>query len=584
MKSLSFLAIAVFILAACSPSGSEPAPQTVEPAIVSSGIVADTVYTNGKIYTVNEAQPWAEAVAIKDGKFMVVGTNDDVAAVTGEGTIVVNLDGSMAMPGMIDLHHHLLTVADATSYLGLTNADDADAMLAQIKEYAQANPDMPVVRGEQWNLGVFPNDSPTKELLDEIVPNRPAYFMSQSGHSAWVNSKALEIAGITEGTPTTDKFMYDTYDDSGEPSGTVREYAMAHVLQSLPKTPPEQMLQRIETMSADFAKAGYTSLKLAEGRPHQVKAAAMVEAQGKLSVRLFPSWEWESHYNEFTDEEMAEVIANWQDYQTDLIEPRYVKIFADGSPDSHTSLLYDDYADRPGFKGRTHRSKEALLEAVTEFNANGLGVITHVWGDATAGQVMDVYAEVRKGSGMNGAVLHLSHNAMTTVTDLEKFAKIEGVTVDFSPNLAYRHPITEGTWVPVIGEERYSSFYNVRSAIEAGLPVGFGTDYPSMLDPEINAFLHMQVWVTRVDPKKSGAEPLNLDQGITLEQAILGFTLGGAMSLGFDWPEKIGSIEEGKLADFVVLDRNILEAPISELYETTIVRTVVGGVVVHEAN
>ena len=144
---------------------------------------------------------------------------------------------------------------------------------------------------------------------------------------------------------------------------------------------------------------------------------------------------------------------------------------------------------------------------------------------------------------------------------MARLSEINGVAVDFSPALNVRHPTTEFTFVPPIGEARYAQMFNVRSAIGAGLSVGFGTDYPSMLWPDVNGFLQMQGWVTRIDPLNPSNEPLNPDQAITLEEAVWGFTMGGAMALGFDWPEKVGSIEAGKYADFIVLDRNIFESP-----------------------
>jgi predicted amidohydrolase YtcJ len=149
------------------------------------------VYTNGKIYTVNESQPWAEAVAIKDGMFLVVGSNAKVESVIGEGTEVIDLGGLMAMPGLVDVHNHMTGASVSKANLSLSNPNDRDAMLADIKAFADANPDLGYVRGEAWNLGVFPNDSPTKDLLDEIVPDRPVYLLSQTGHEAWVNSKML---------------------------------------------------------------------------------------------------------------------------------------------------------------------------------------------------------------------------------------------------------------------------------------------------------------------------------------------------------------------------------------------------------
>ncbi|MEE8594391.1 MAG: amidohydrolase family protein, partial [Gemmatimonadota bacterium] len=155
---------------------------------------ADVVYTSGRIYTVDEAQPWAEAVAIKDGKFLVVGSNADVEAVTGDDTEITDLEGRFAMPGLIDSHNHALGAAEGWANLRISDPTDAAAILEDVRAYSEANPDLPVIRGEAWNLGVFPNNSPRKELLDEIVPDRPVYLISQTGHSAWANSNALELA------------------------------------------------------------------------------------------------------------------------------------------------------------------------------------------------------------------------------------------------------------------------------------------------------------------------------------------------------------------------------------------------------
>ena len=170
----------------------------------SRGDVADAVYTNGRIYTVNEAEPWAEAVAIKDGKFLVVGSNADVDGLTGDGTEVVDLEGRFVMPGIVDLHSHpFITPWYGSMNLSLENPGDADAILDEVTAYAGANPDKEWIIGGQWASGLFPNDSPRKERLDAIVSDRPVALLDNTGHSMWLNSRALEMAGITAGTPTS---------------------------------------------------------------------------------------------------------------------------------------------------------------------------------------------------------------------------------------------------------------------------------------------------------------------------------------------------------------------------------------------
>ena len=548
-----------------------------------SGNSADVVYTNGRIYTVNEAQPWAEAVAIKDGTFLVVGSNADVESVTGEGTEVVDLGGRMAMPGLIDVHQHVLSVAQDRANLTIEDPTDVDAMLEQIRKYAAANPDLTFIRGGAWNLGVFPSNSPRRELLDEIVPDRPVYLLSQTGHSAWANSKALEMAGISRETPQTSQIVFDADPDTGEPSGTVREFAMSMVERILSPTPTEPYASGLESVMSEFSSYGFTALKPAEGSLSWVEGAAYLESQGGLTMRLFPAWDWRTSISLTTETEEADrLIARWSDFESELIYPRYVKIYYDTSPDSYTALLLEDYEGRPGYKGQSNLGKEESLEAIATFNADGLGVLVHVLGDGGARELVDIFAEVRERNGDNGVPMHFSHAWLARPEDIQRLSRVGNTCIDFSPALNYPAPEIIGSMVPPLGEERYQRFFNVRSAFETGMPVAFGSDWSSALIPEPNGFHQMQSWITRQDPQDPSSGTLNADQAITLEQAIRGFTLGGAHCLGFGWENKLGSIEEGKLADFIVLDRNLFEIPIAELYQTQVERTVLGGAVVFD--
>jgi len=575
-KSIAILA-ALLILFGCAQDNSNSAKD------VSTATVADVVYTNGKIYTVDKTQPWAEAAAIKDGKFLVVGSVDDVALVTGTGTQVIDLDGSFVMPGLIDVHNHVLGASMGRANLYLQNPNDPDAMLAEIEAYADANPDLPFIRGESWNLGVFPDNSPRKELLDAVVSDRPVYFYSQTGHSAWVNSRALELIGLDENSEQVGSYIWDTDPETNEPTGTIREYAMAAMEQALGPTEPSKFAPAIQQTLAQFSQWGFTSLKPAEGEISWVEAANILDGQGELDVRLFPSWFHRAHISAMTAEESRVTATNWQKYESPMVYPRYVKMYFDGSPDSYTSLLLEDYVGRPGFKGATHLPTEEFIEEFTFFNEQGIGMLVHVFGDGSSRELVRAFEAVRDRNGDNGVPLHFSHSFLTRPQEIERLSKVADVCMDFIP-LTYPHPAIEGSFLPPIGEDRYQTFFNARSAVEAGIPIAIGSDWPSTLDPIPNGFSMMQTFVTRRDPSNPDYAVLNPGQAITLEQAVRAFTQGGAECLGFDWPDKLGSIEASKLADLIVLDRNIFEIPIAEVYETRVRQTVVGGVVVFEAN
>ena len=260
---LTLLVAFTISLAGCSPA-DQPADESSKAAASDS---ADTVYTKGKIYTVNENQPWVEAVAIKDGKFLLVGSNADVETVSGDNTTVVDLGGRMAMPGMIDVHNHAMGASMGKANLYISNPNDKDAIIAEIKAYAEANPDLPFIRGEARNLGVFENNSPRKETLDEMVPDRPAYFYSQTGHDAWVNSKTLELIGIDANSEQTRKVIWDVNPETNEPTGTIHEYAMSLVEQALGPTNENRLAPKLRDTLQVFSEYGFTSLKLAEGEP-----------------------------------------------------------------------------------------------------------------------------------------------------------------------------------------------------------------------------------------------------------------------------------------------------------------------------
>jgi hypothetical protein len=283
-----------------------------------------------------------------------------------------------------------------------------------------------------------------------------------------------------------------------------------------------------------------------------------------------------------SDDEMKEVFPRWEDYKTDLIYPRYVKMFFDGSPDSYSSLMYEDYVERPGFKGSTHFPVDVFVQEFSDINALGLGLIVHVFGDAAGGELVNAFIKVRETNGDNGIPLHYSHSVMTRPEDVERLAKLSDVCMDFSPVLSFPHSTIQDTFVPPIGEERYQSMFNVRSAIATGIPVALASDWPSTLNPSPNGFHDIQAWVTRTDPYKPDSGALNADQAITLEEAIRGVTLGGAECLGFGWDDKLGSIEVGKFADFIVLDRNLFDTPIAELYQTTVQQTYLNGALVYD--
>ena len=550
-----------------------------------SGDVADTVYKNGRIYTVNEAQPWVEAVAIKDGRFIVVGSNADVEKLAGDSTEVVNLGGKFVMPGIVDMHAHPFTGVDmGIGGINLSSPGDPEAILEDIKQFVADHPERDVFLGGNWNIGgMFKNDSPDKKALDEIVPDVPVFILSQSGHSAWVNSKALELAGVDASVDNKGSYIFDRYEGTNEPSGTARDNGMVLIMNALHYLAPVDFAPFLEQELARYSRNGVTAIQPAEGSTTWLLGAALLEKEGRLDVRLFPALDWlTSQLRALDDERSLAFIDDWESYQTELIRTHYVKIFGDGGADSHTVLVKEPFADSPGNVGSMFLPVEEYRKAILDYHSKGITVHVHVLGDGTAAKIIDIFEEAEATCPDSDAVLHLSHNQSTDHEDLDRLAALKKVKVSFSPMLAVGHPQMDLFLKTPLGEERHQQVFPVRAAIEKGITVGFGSDFPSSLVPEPDSFFYMEGWVTRRMPGTDEYGTVNADQAISVEQAIRGFTLGGAEVLGADYSEQFGSIEAGKSADMIVLSGNLLEIPETDIHKTQVERTVFRGNIVFD--
>ncbi|WP_282122492.1 amidohydrolase [Algibacter mikhailovii] len=548
---------------------------------------ADYIYINGKIYTVNESQPWAEAIAIKDGKFIKVGSTTDVNALIGDNTKVVDLKGQFVMPGITDMHAHPFTGVDlGTGSMNLTNPGDREAILADIRKYVNENPDKDVYLGGNWNVGgLFENDSPDKKILDEIIPDKPVFILSQSGHSAWVNSKALEISGVDENFQNEGAYIFDRYPGTNEPSGTVRESGMVTVMNNLNYLNPNEFAPLFKNELERYSKYGITNIQPAEGAASHLLGAALLEKNDELNVRLFPALDWlTSQLRVTNDEDTKAFIDDWKAYETELIKPHYVKIFADGAADSHTLLLSEPYADAADTKGSMYLPIEDYSKAILDYHSKDISVHIHAMGDQTSTLIIDIFEEAEATYPDSKGVLHFGHAPFVKEADLDRLSKLKKVTMNFSPMLAVPHPQMKLFVETPLGKERHQKQYPVKTSIEKGLIAGFGSDFPSSLVPEPNSFYYMQGWVTREVPGQPELGTINISNAITIEQAIKGFTLGGAQALGYNYANDFGSIEIGKSADFVILDQNLLEIDKRDIYNTNVMQTIFRGKVVYSNN
>jgi hypothetical protein len=562
MKSLSLILLAV-TLAACSPPNT---PQDLT--------AADSVFTNGRIYTVDDARRWAEAVAITDGRIVYVGSTDGANDFIGSDTNVVDLRGRMMLPAFQDSHIHPIYAGIEASRCDLNNINDLAGYRAAIGEYAVANPDVEWITGGGWSMSVFgPGGSPGKAIIDELVPDRPVYLSSRDGHSGWANSRALEIAGITRDTPDPPDGIIDRDPKTGAIIGSLQEGAMNLVTRHIPS---ETLTDRIGGLrySMDLMhRYGITAFTDAIVERPALEAYEALDAGDELDLRVVASLWWN---REQGLEQIDNLIALRDEFNNGgNLRPTTVKIMQDGVLENYTGALLGPYLVASGTKGIPMVEPELLKQAVTALDARGFQVHFHAIGDAAVRQSLDAIEEALLENGQLGNRHHISHLQLVHPDDHARFAELETIA-NFQPLWAYNDDYVTELTVPFIGEARASYMYPIKSIQDAGGMIAFGSDWSVST---ANPFPQIETAVTRLSATGEDYPVLLPEERIDLQSAIAAFTINAAFLNKHD--DETGSIEVGKLADLIVLDRNLFQIEPAGISETKILLTLFGGEPVH---
>jgi predicted amidohydrolase YtcJ len=348
---------------------------------------ADVVYTNGKIYTVNERQPWVEAVAIKDGEFIKVGSNDDVKAVTSDTTKTVDLQGQFAMPGFHDTHVHIeqAYIADTLGDSLLTfpgEEKDLKKLQELLKDFSDKNPDLKVLFAQGLEVGLFPNASPTKAFIEEVVPDRPVILLSATEHEGLLNSKALTMEGIAADTPSPKGGEIVKDSKTGEPTGFLKEGAAGKwAWKHYPQVSPEEHKTGLEGTITYLNSVGITSVKQQHAKNPIAIAAQGLEKDGDLHARIALSWTWKGPLESMPLDEQEKMIADRGRFTSDLIKTEFVKISLDGNAGS-TGYVVDPYLVTKDRGLPVFPNDEDVFVEVEKFDLMGLGITVHATGDA----------------------------------------------------------------------------------------------------------------------------------------------------------------------------------------------------------
>jgi predicted amidohydrolase YtcJ len=561
MPSTITVLILFFLIQACGPGRGPAAP-------------AELLLTGGAVYTLNDAQPWAEAVAVGGGKIIGVGKSAAMKKFRGNETRVLDLAGKMVLPGFHDSHIHLVTGGMELARCDLNGLRRKDEILAKIRRYAAEHPERPWVEGGGWDLPVFPAANPAKEDLDQVVSDRPAYLSAADGHSAWVNSRALELAGVTSQTPDPKNGRIERKQGTKEPSGTLREAAMRLVSRHIPEPSPEDYLSGLRSGLALANRFGITSIIEASADEKIMGAYAGLERRGELTLHVLASLETDPRKG---PGQVAGLSEMRKAYQFGLLRAEAAKIFVDGVIESHTAALLEPYIDRPDDRGEPILEQADLNALAVALDRAGFQIHIHAIGDRAVRMSLDAFEAARTANGPRDSRHHIAHLELIDPADIPRFQSL-GVGANFQALWAYPDPYITDLTEPILGLERSQRLYPIGSVVRRGALVVGGSDWSVS---SLNPLEAVQVAVTRRAPDDAAGEPWLPREVIDLPAALRAYTLSGAF---LSRQETLtGSIEVGKAADLVVLDRNLFGIPAREIHSVKVLLTVLEGKIVFSA-
>lgn len=540
---------------------------------------ADFVYTNGKVYTMNDSLPWAEAVAVKGKEIIFVGSSKDVKSYIGKNTEVTDLDGKMMMPGFVESHIHP-SVAWITVGADL-QTDDKQELYNRLKKWNEENPDSKVVRGFGWRYGIFPSEGPDKKVLDSLFPDKPVFLIAIDGHAAWVNSKALEMTDINKNTPDPMPGFstYQRYPGTKEPTGFLVEIpAFLGAMGKLIPSDLSAVKEGIELYMNKFSEAGITTVLdagiLGISHDEGYDTYQQLEKEEKLLTRVFGTY----YYNKPKEDPFAPFLALNKKYQSELVKASILKINIDGGEAQYTAAMIHPYIDKHGFNGDLLMTDERVNEILKYANDNGIPTFAHVIGDRGVHQYLNAVEYARKSNPESKTRHTASHIVYIDDADIPRFKELN-VAGQFSAQWAMPDPSVLGMSADRLGLDYVKAKYNrFGTLIRSGAHVGFGTDwfaagYYSTYKP-LEA-IYVALTRKMIHGKGMMEQLPPVSEVVTLDQALYASTMGSAYILNME--TKIGSLEKGKFADFIVLEKNLFDIPADEIKDAKVVLSVMNG-------
>jgi predicted amidohydrolase YtcJ len=531
-------------------------------------VTADLVVKNAVIHTMDSKGALAEALAVKGERIIAVGSAGEIARVTGAGTRVIDAGGRLVLPGFNDSHVHFLGAGFQLSSVDLRDAKTQEEFARRIRDFAAKLPKGEWVLGGRWDHESWPGAKlPDKGLIDRYTPETPVFVERLDGHMALANSVVLKLAGVTRETKDPDGGMI-VRDAAGEPTGVLKDAAMNLVYRKVPEHSFEVKLGAARAASRYAASVGVTSVQdMSSGK--DVAVYQELERRGELLTRIYA----------------VTSLPEWKDIAGTGIRAPFgsttlriggLKGFADGSLGSTTAWFFDSYNDAVGATGLASdemHPPEAMLDRIRAADRAGLQVMIHAIGDKANGAILSMYEQVGRENGARDRRFRIEHAQHLRLRDIPRFGAA-GVIASMQP----LHAADDGRWAEKrIGPDRIHGAYAFRSLLDSKAVLAFGSDWPVA---SVNPIAGLDAAVTRrtLDGKNPGGWVP--EQKITVQEAVHAYTWGSAYA-EFQEKEK-GTLEAGKLADFVVLSEDVFRIAPERIGETKVVTTVMGGHVVFE--
>jgi predicted amidohydrolase YtcJ len=531
----------------------------------------DIIYHNAIIYTVNPLRPWAESLVVRNGKIVAVGSNEEIDNEIGNETIKIDLGGRFVLPGFHDSHVHPITGGLKTRGLFVHPESNADGVAKIIADYAYNNPNVKIIIAKGFGAQVVAH----RTILDNVVSDRPVFIEGFGGHSVWLNSSALALAGINKNTVTPEGGAIIRDENTGDPTGLLIDSAafLAHKVMPREKVGFTEKIEIGNEVLERMTTYGITSFKDAMVEEEILAVYNELEKKGELNHRIAAAILISGFGLDKDGEVKArKLLKSRHNYQTSLINPNFVKVFLDGVPPAMALLDPPPSIKEP--MTRPFVKRPQLDKLVSELDTAGVSVMVHAHGDAAIREFLDAVENTRRHNG-KGVTHHIAHCSTIRHDDALRL-RFLGVVCEMSPYIWFP---SEGMKAAsaILGEALIRRAYAAGTVVAAGGSLAAGSDW-AYDNLDLNPLPYLEALVSRKDPFGRTPGQFNPDQALSVAQAIKTFTLNGAIAMGTE--KETGSIEKGKLADFIVLDKNLFNIPVDSISDVNVDLTIFDGRVI----